>query len=372
MKQKERQPINKAALQRSTPVRFFTKAFNDWIFEFAGMLAYYLLLSTVPIFVLLIGGVGFLLQSLSHSARQNFIDALARAFPPQISKDLIAAATHDLQASSGALLAVGLISSLLFGSRLIVRMDECFTVIYRERPRHILRQNLIGLGLTLLFVILAPIMFLAAAIPSFLTSTLAQAVFQVKETPGPLGQAVGFIGAYLAAFLWLLALYMLVPSKHVGLRYSWPGAALAALLLIIYELIFPWIASVLLQPGKYGETAGFLILLLSFFYYFAFLLLIGAEVNSWLAGQRETMEDLPTMLHYAITHGELPELPEDAPSLSHPSIRLLFLRNRMPENKKPTAPPSSNGAAEKKHPTEPPEMTAASHPSDTPPGGRQP
>ena len=369
MKRKQKYPINEAAVQRSTFVRFLTKAFNDWVFEFAGMLAYYLLLSTVPIFVLLIGVIGFLLQSLNHSARQNFIDALARTFPSQISKDLIAAATLDLQASSGALLAVGLISALLFGSRLIVRMDECFTVIYREKPRHILRQNLIGLGLTAMFVVLAPIMFLAAAIPSFLTSALAKAVFQVSEPPTVLGQVAGFIGAYLAAFLWLLALYLLVPSKHVGLRHSWPGAALAALLLIIYELIFPWIAGVLLQPGKYGETAGFLILLLSFFYYFAFLLLIGAEVNSWLAGQRETIEDLPTMLHYAIMHGELPELPDDAPSLSYPSIRQLFLSNRTPQKKKSAAPPSSNGAADKKHPTEPPEK-AVSHPSDRPPGGR--
>ncbi len=351
-----RQRINRAALRRSTPMRFCYKALNDWMFEFAGLLAYYLLLATVPVFVLVIGTIGFLLKGLSPSAEANLLAALARTFPPQISSNLIAGATHDLEQSSGALLAVGLISALLFGSRLIVRMDECFTVIYRERPRRILSQNLIALGLTALFVILAPVMFLAAAIPPFLTSAVAQALFHAK-TPGIIAQVVGFLGAYLAAFLWLLAIYLLVPSRNVGLRHSWPGAALAALLLIVYELLFPWIASALLHPGNYGETAGFLILLLSFFYYFAFLLLVGAEVNSWLAGHRETIEDLPTMLHYAIMHGELPELPADSPSVSMPPVRLnLPKESPAPDTAAPEAPPSSNGASGKKHPTEPPKL----------------
>jgi YihY family inner membrane protein len=342
--------VNRMALRRAALVRFGQKAFNDWIFEFAGLLAYYLLLATVPIFVLLLGGVGFVLQGLDPGTERNLSDALTRTFPVLISKQLVAAATQDLKASSGALLAVGLIAALLFGSRLIVRMDECFTVIYRQRPRRVLQQNLIGLGLTALFVLLAPVMFLAAAVPALLTSAVAQAVMQHPlQTDGLVGQIVGFAGAYLAALLWLLVLYLLVPSKHVGLRHSWPGAALAALLLMGYEGLFPWIASVLLRPGNYGETAGFLLLLLSFFYYFAFLLLLGAEVNSWLAGHRETLEDLPTLLHQAIMHGELPELPADSPSLSLPPARLTLPKAPpAPDTTAPPAPPASPGAGGRK------------------------
>jgi uncharacterized BrkB/YihY/UPF0761 family membrane protein len=115
--------INRSALRRSALVRFGHKAFNDWIFEFAGLLAYYLLLATVPVFVLLLGGVGFVLQWLGPGTEQHLSDALTRTFPVLISKNLVAAATYDLKASSGTLLAVGLLAALLFGSRLIVRMD---------------------------------------------------------------------------------------------------------------------------------------------------------------------------------------------------------------------------------------------------------
>ncbi len=300
--------INWPALRRSALVRFCYKAFNDWIFDLAGLLAYYLLLATVPVFLLLIGGVGLVLQGLRPGTEANLIAALERAFPSQISSNIIIAVTSDLKQSSGVLLLVGLVSALIFGSRLVVRMDDCFTIIYRERPRSALGQQVVALGLTMLFVLLAPVMFLGAAIPSLLTTTVVQQVWHV-EPPGIVGKFAVFVGAYLAAFIWLLAIYLLVPSRHVGLRNSWPGAALAALFLIVYELLFPWFASVLIHPGRYGETAGFLLILLSFFYYFAFLLLIGAEINSWLAGHRETPADVPTLLHHAIIHRRFPEPP---------------------------------------------------------------
>src|SRR5579859_223345 len=338
--------INWSALRRSVPVRFGYKAFNDWIFDLAGLLAYYLLLATVPVFLLLIGGVGLALQELSPGTEAKLTAALAHSFPSQISGNVIDAVTSDLKQSSGVLLVVGLISALIFGSRLIVRMDYCFTIIYRERPRSLLGQQLVALGLTVLFVVLAPFMFLAATIPSLLTSTVVQGVWRV-DPPGIVGQAAGFVGAYMAAFLWLLAIYLLVPSRHVGLRNSWPGAALGSLFLMFYELLFPWLASVLIHPGRYGETAGFLIILLSFFYYFAFLLLMGAEFNSWLAGLRETPEDVPTLLHYAIVHRRFPGPPSDGTLASQE-----------------TAPVSEEAAIE----SSAPEYTAAE--AASPPGGQ--
>jgi membrane protein len=297
--------INWPTLRRSVFIRFGLKAFNDWIFDLAGMLAYYLLLATIPIFLLLIGGVGLVMRGLRPGTEAKLVNALEHAFPSQISNNIILAVTADLKQSSGLLLLVGLISALIFGSRLVVRLDDCLTIIYRERPRHVLGQQIVALGLTLLFVLLAPFIFLAASIPSLLTTTVVREIWHAQP-PGLVGHTAGFIGGYVAAFLWLLAIYMLIPIRHLGWRNSWPGAAIAALFLIIYELLFPWVASELIGPGKYGETAGFLLILLSFFYYFAFLLLLGAEINSWLAGYRETPADVPTILHDAIIHRRFP------------------------------------------------------------------
>lgn len=302
--------ISWSALQQTTIVRVIFKGLNDWIFNLAGLLAYNLLLATVPLLLLLIGGLGLALQGLRPDTQQQLMQALARTLPSEVSGGLIAAVTTDLEQSSGAILVLGLVAAFFFGSRLFITIEDCFTIIYRSKPRSVMGRNLMALGMTLLFLVLVPIMFLGAAVPALLTNQVIQDVWHTQP-PGFIGQAAGFVGAYLAAFLWLLIIYMFIPTNHASFRHSWPGAALAAILFIVYDLLFPWFASVLLRPGKYGATAGFLILLLSFFFYFALLLLIGAEFSSWLEGHRETLEDVPTLLHHAIIHGQLPRIPPD-------------------------------------------------------------
>ncbi|HLV97105.1 MAG TPA: YihY/virulence factor BrkB family protein [Ktedonobacterales bacterium] len=303
--------VNWSAIQQTIPVRIVMKGLNDWLFNLSGLLAYNLLLAMFPLFLLVIGGLGLALQSLKPDSQQQLINELARTLPSEVSSGLIAAVTSELERATGALLVLGLVAAFFFGSRLFLTIEDCFTIIYRGKPRSPLRRNIMALGMTLLFLVLVPIMFLGSAVPALLTNQIVQRIWHTQP-PGFIGQAAGFVGAYLAAFLWLLLIYMLIPDRRVSIRHSWPGAALAAALFIIYDLLFPWFASALLQPGKYGATAGFLILLLSFFYYFGLLLLIGAELNSWLEGHREALEDVPTMLHHAIIHGQLPQVPSDA------------------------------------------------------------
>jgi hypothetical protein len=48
--------------------------------------------------------------------------------------------------------------------------------------------------------------------------------------------------------------------------------------------------------------AGFAIVILVFFYYTAFILLLGAVVNSWASGQRQTAGDLTALMHEVQAH----------------------------------------------------------------------
>ncbi len=349
--------INWSAIQQKTFVRLVMKGLNDWIFNLAGLLAYNLLLAMVPLFLLLIGGLGLALQGLAPDTQQHLTSEVARTLPPQISGGLIQGVTSDLEHSSGAILILGLIAAFFFGSRLFITVEDCFTIIYRVKPRTIMGRNRMALGMTLLFILFVPIMFLAAAVPAVLANQVIQHVWQT-QTPGSLAQVGGFISAYLAAFLWLLIIYMLIPTQHARLRHSWPGAALAAALLILYELIFPWLASALLRPGKYGATAGFLILLLSFFYYFAFLLLVGAEFNSWLEGHRETLEDVPTVWHHAIIHGQLPQGSPDISAHSvkgiiPPDIRRAYRESTLSANSIPPEEPAPDAKESEAHSSPP-------------------
>jgi hypothetical protein len=79
----------------------------------------------------------------------------------------------------------------------------------------------------------------------------------------------------------------------------------ATVLLVLYEGIVRLYAHYLLQADNYGTIAGFALVILLFLYYLAFILLLGAEVNSWVAGQRATAADLPGMLHAVQAHRTL-------------------------------------------------------------------
>jgi uncharacterized BrkB/YihY/UPF0761 family membrane protein len=71
---------------------------------------------------------------------------------------------------------------------------------------------------------------------------------------------------------------------------------------MLYELLFPVYTTFVLNPSNYGTVAAFAVVILLFFYYLAFILLLGAEINSWVAGQRETATDVPGILHAVQAH----------------------------------------------------------------------
>lgn len=149
-----------------------------------------------------------------------------------------------------------------------------------------------AIGMMLLFLILVPIMILTSSAPGLAFSLL-------RGTP--LGQVpvitsiVGFLGGVLASFLLFEAIYVIVPNLSIRLRHGWLGALVVAVALQFYVLLFPLYASHFLK-GAAGAV-GFTVILLVFFYYFAVLLFLGAEINAFFAeGVRPMPNDLATFV----------------------------------------------------------------------------
>jgi hypothetical protein len=95
------------------------------------------------------------------------------------------------------------------------------------------------------------------------------------------------------------------PIRRHTVRDIWKGAAVTAALLLVYQVFFPWYTSHFVHVDNYGSVGAFLIIILLFFYYLGVILLLGAEINSWAARQRETASDLPGMLHAIQAHNSL-------------------------------------------------------------------
>jgi hypothetical protein len=70
----------------------------------------------------------------------------------------------------------------------------------------------------------------------------------------------------------------------------------------------------LLYEDNYGTIAAFALVIVLFLYYLAFILLLGAEVNSRAAGQQATAADLPGVLHAVQVHHTLREQRDRQPA----------------------------------------------------------
>jgi membrane protein len=285
---------------------FWTKINNDWIFNLAGLLAYNLLMALFPVLLLLLAGCGVLLQIISPSAQVQLQRTLAAALPGTTGAVLVHGVTTHLAKSAGLLLVVGLVSAFLAGSRLFITLENCFGIIFRLRGRDPLRQNRMAFGLLALYLIIVPIVFLVSILPAGLVALIDP--HGHSPLGGLLSDGARLLIWFAAALLFCGATYAFVPNRRLqwrGWRRNWRGTVVAAVLLVLYEVLFRVYQQHLLHADNYGTIAAFAIVILLFLYYLAFILLLGAEINSWVAGQRATAADLPGVLHAVQVHRTL-------------------------------------------------------------------
>jgi membrane protein len=285
---------------------FWTKLNNDWIFNLAGLLAYNFLMALFPLLLLLLAACGLVLQILSPGAESQLEHTLAAALPGSTGTVLVQGVAAHLKKSVGLLLAVGLIAACLAGSRLFVTLEGCFGIVFRLRGRDPLQQNRMAFGMLALYLVIVPVVFLISILPTGLVALLD------PRGQSPLGLVLSggarLLVWFAAAVLFFGATYAFVPNRRGHWRTwrrNWKGTIVAAVLLVLYEGLFRLYQQHLLHADNYGTIAAFALVILLFLYYLAFILLLGAEVNSWAAGQRATAADLPGVLHAVQAHRTL-------------------------------------------------------------------
>lgn len=294
------QEVKKGA---STLGRFWTKLNNDWVFNFSGTLAYGFLTSIFSILLVIIAIGGLILGTISISSRAELENGIANALPGGAGGyggQIVRAATHSLNSSAPLILAFGIVVALIGGSGLFVTMENAFGVVFRLRGRKPIRQRIMAIGMLLIFVVLAPIILVASSMPPIVLSALD--LGSRDPFAAFLIQVSGLAVAFLAAAVFFAAIYIVVPNKPVILREVWKGTLAATVLLVLYQTLFPIYESYFIKPGSYGSIVGFAVVIVIFFYYLAFILLAGAEVNSWAAGQRETAAPIDAILHELQAH----------------------------------------------------------------------
>jgi membrane protein len=249
-----------------------TKFFADRGPHLAAMVAYFALLSFVPLTFLALALLG-----LAHRADASdfLVKELSHAFPGT-SLASILKLVHEVQDNAATLGIIGGIALLWSSLSLFSALESAFNIVYGLPNRSFLRGKALAATLmiatiTLLFV-------------SLLVGSLGVEVLK-RYAPGFVANAVvayivSIAVSLLGVFLFLFAVYWLLPTADVGPRDALPGALLAAILLEASFQVLPVFVRLAGVNPTLRVLGGPAILLL-WLYVMANVIVFGAELNWW-------------------------------------------------------------------------------------------
>ena len=260
--------------------------------NFATGLVFTLLVATIPIVTAVISLAGFIYGALGATVQEDIIKHIQHIFPPPIpSEEIVSLALNSLNKNAGFLGIITIVLAVFGGSGLFITMEGYFDIIYRVRTRSIVPRYVMAISMILVFVILTPLWIFADTLPAVVHALLQATPLDQTVSNDLLLNIVGTIAGLFVSWVLFEAIYLVVPNRRISFRHSWPEALLAAMAARAYFFLFPYYVTHFLS--NYAGTIGFVIIFLCFFYYFALILLSGAEINAFFAeGIPATSENL--------------------------------------------------------------------------------
>jgi membrane protein len=253
------------------------KFFNDRGTHLAAMVAYFALLSFVPLVFLALALLG-----LAHRAEASdfFVKELSRAFPGS-SVDSILTLVHRVQDNAAALGIIGGVTLLWSSLSLFSSLESALNIVYGRPNRPFLSGKRIA---AILMVGSVVTLFASLVIGGFGVDVLKQ------YAPGFAGNgAVRYVlsvaVSLVGVFLFLLAVYRLLPNTPVAMRDVLPGTIVASIVLEASFQVLP----VFVRFADVNVTLRVLggpVILLLWLYVMANVIVFCAEINWWLAMRR--------------------------------------------------------------------------------------
>ena len=262
------------------------KFFADRGTHLAAMIAYFALLSFVPLTFLSLSLLGL----TGRADESSFLVKEIEKTLPGTPIDQIISLVHTVQDNATALGIVGGAALLWTSLSLFSVLESAFNIVY-GRPN---RSFLLGKGLAVLLMVGSLVtLFVALLAGSLGVSALQQ------YAPGFIANAVAAytlsIGvSLLGVFAFLVSCYYVLTNEDLTVREVLPGSIFAAVLLEATFQVLPLYQRYAdLNPGlrAFGAPA----ILLVWLYVMANVIVLGAELNWWRArrADQRLLEELP-------------------------------------------------------------------------------
>jgi membrane protein len=253
------------------------KFFADRGTHLAAMVAYFALLSFVPLVFLSLALLGLVHRA---DASDFLVKELSRAFPTTSLKSILTL-VHRVQDNAATLGIIGGVALLWSSLSLFSALESAFNIVYGRPNRPFLKGK--GIAAIVMFATIATL-FVSLVIgalgvevvkryaPSFVSNYVVAYVLSVTVS-------------VLGVFAFVLAAYRLLTNAPVTVRDVLPGAVMAA---VVLEASFQTVP-IFVRLADVNPTLRVLggpILLLIWLYVMANVIVWGAELNWWNSERR--------------------------------------------------------------------------------------
>jgi len=259
--------------------RVFKELGDDDAAHLSAGVAYYSVFSVFPLLLGLLAISGTVFTSIT--LQEQFLDYVTESMPG--SEEFVSKNIEELVRFRGAL-GIGAILGLLWsGSSAFGAMSRAINRAWdveKDRPFYVAKtlHIIIALGVGILFLL------------SSFASVAIELLSNYSRDLGLPGHAFfldfGLGNLMLKAVPWaitlavFLLLYRFVPNCKTYWRYVWTGAVVATILFEASKGIFMWyLVNVANYELIYGSVASMMVLM-SWAYVSAFILILGAEISS--------------------------------------------------------------------------------------------
>lgn len=243
----------------------------------AGAVAYYALLSIVPLLILMLIGLSQLVDPVELlETLERYLEWLL----PGQSHALVTELARFLN-NQGVIGWVLGITMIFFSSLAFTVLENAMSVIFIHRVAIRRRHFLVSAILPYCYILVLSIGLLIVTVVAGGLQTIGERHLEVMGHDWSLGRLSGWLLyglGFVGEILLLTSIYLVMPVGRLSVRHALAGAVFAAVLWEISRHVLVWYFSTLSQVGKvYGSLTTAIVVLLSL-EIAATLLLFGAQI----------------------------------------------------------------------------------------------
>jgi YihY family inner membrane protein len=255
---------------------FWQRAYRENVTGLSAMVAYNLMLAVFPFALLVLFVFGQVLKI--KGVESSVLDDLQRLFPNE-EQHTLSDVLRRIEDNSTTIGIAGFLGSLWIGASFWGAMDTAFCRIYHVECRGWVEQKRFSFAMLAVVVL-----FIAASIfvPTFESAVLSstdQLPFGLSDIKA-IDTILLLAAALLITFAICCVIFWAVPKGHMPWRAVWPGALFVTIGAGLANWLFPVYLTNISSLSRLGNTLGFILIALLWFYVLSLALMVGAVINS--------------------------------------------------------------------------------------------